>query len=306
MDIGVNYNSLSASVLNNSSFEKNEDNYIFSAFVKNVYYTVTVDEIENPSELFTPEVTLSMVRDVHTSQNVRLGYVSSVTYGAIMLLSFKVENNSSFGDIETAFNVIAGGGMVSGDLRTKYNRLLQNVEISYKLLGGQWEPFTHTNDINEIIREYNENSRRIATGSTVRNGVPIAYKVKYVKNNKPAEVGQATRYKEKKCQVMKDYISLEVAGHYTAAFQIKDGDGNVVYDKKFKQDEGKKIKVDLPLTLPPPLIMEIKLRPWARPLSSRGGWSFFWEEQITRGCHYRMGGSTINRADLVIQECDDN
>ncbi|MEL7119250.1 MAG: thiol-activated cytolysin family protein, partial [Bacteroidota bacterium] len=133
MDIGVNYSSLSASVLNNSGFEKDENNYIFSAFVRNAYYKVTVDEIEKPSDLFTPEVTLSMVENVHTSPNVRLGYVSSVTYGALMLLSFKVENNNSFVDIESAFKAIAGGGLVSGDVRTKYNELLQNVEITYNL-----------------------------------------------------------------------------------------------------------------------------------------------------------------------------
>ncbi|MEL7123198.1 MAG: thiol-activated cytolysin family protein, partial [Bacteroidota bacterium] len=192
------------------------------------------------------------------------------------------------------------------DVRTKYNELLQNVEISYKLLGGQWEPFSHTNDINEIIKEYNEINKRISTGSTVRNGVPIAYEVKYVKNNNSAAVGQATKYKETKCKIVDDYISHETAGLFTAVYRVTAGDGTVVYDKKFKRDEGRKIKVDLPLSLPDPLTLEINLRSILKPLSAKGGWSFFWEGQITRGCHYRMGGSSINQADLVIQECDEN
>jgi len=192
---------------------------------------------------------------------------------------------------------------VDADVETQFNKVVKNVKIRYKTTGGNLTPLDHNGSIQDIIRQYNQIKKNLTKRSDPGQGVPVSYQVKFLKNNKIAKIGQTTDYEAAKCEVTPDFISVEVGGHFTGAFRLMDGDGKLI-DEKIMKKGRKAIKI--PTNTIFPLTMEIKTRAYAQAINSNGNWNFFKKFSATPGCHYRMGGASQNKADLVIQECDEN
>lgn len=301
LDIGVNFYSPSANIATSVSHGQTSESYTFYAYARYDFFSVVVDEKESPAHWFTPQTTLSMVKSVHRTDKMRLGYVSSVTYGSVFLVSFEFDRKESFTDVEAAVQAVTAGGVVDANTGIKHNKAMENIKMKVLVTGGDWEPVEHSGDVNEIIRQYNDIKNKIVNNSDPAQGVPVAYKINFLKNNAVAEIGQTANYESETCEVRPDYITFENRGGYTAVLRLVSASGELIGERKLKN--GKKV-IKIPSDADSPFVVEIKTRSILKPLDSRGKWNFFKELTAYPGCNYRMGGKTQKQAALIIQDCD--
>jgi len=301
MDIGVNYTSPSVNVFTDVSYEKTSESYVFNAYARYDYFSVLVDAPKSPADWFKDGTTLRQVKAVHKNKHMRLGYVSKITYGAVMLVSFEFDSNQSFADVSTVVNAITGNGKLDIELDTKFSKVVQGVEIRYMTSGGKTKTLDHSGSIQDIIKQYNNIKRNLTDNSDPGQGVPVSYQVKYLKNNEVAKLGQSADYEKKKCELTPDFVSFENAGGYQVAFRFEDASGEVIAEKIMRK--GRKSITFTPDTKLP-ITANITTRLWGKPLKSKGKWNHFKRFIVTPGCHYRMGGISQKKADLKIQECD--
>lgn len=119
-----------------TSFDWN-DQTIRSRYVvryTQTYYTVDLNAPASPSALFAPDVTLE---DVQAKMDARRppAYVSSVTYGRMVLFTFESQYSSE--EMSAALNFAYNGGVdVSGDVSVTYKDMISQSKITAFILGG--------------------------------------------------------------------------------------------------------------------------------------------------------------------------
>ena len=167
------------------------------AYCKQVYYTVTMNIAEVPSDVFDDSVTLEQARRVFATDHPP-AYVRSVDYGRILLVKMETATVDTSANLKGAFEQATSGGVTVGadlqrNIRTFYDATFTalalggGVETSLKTFAGGAEgKFTG-------LKEY------IETDGVYRRdnpGVPIAYQVAFLKDNKFALMGFTTDYTE--------------------------------------------------------------------------------------------------------------
>jgi thiol-activated cytolysin len=158
------------------------------------YYTVDLDAPQSPSALLSPEVSLDDVRGKMDPQHPPV-YVSSVTYGRMVLFTF--ESQYSAEEMSAALEFAYSGGTdVKGDVSVTYKDILSQSKITAFILGGDGGTAAQTIDSYEALINF------IKTGgnySRLSPGAPIAYKLSYLKDNSPARMSFTTDYTVKDC-----------------------------------------------------------------------------------------------------------
>jgi len=165
------------------------------------YYTVDLDAPATPSALFAPTVTVDDVQakmdDAHPP-----AYVSSVTYGRMVLFTF--ESQYSATELGAALDfAYSGGADVSGDVSVTYKDILSQSKITAFILGGDAGTAVQTIDSYDALINFIKQGGNYSRESP---GAPIAYKLNYLKDNSPARVSYTTSYDVKNC----DRVSQKV------------------------------------------------------------------------------------------------
>jgi thiol-activated cytolysin len=187
-------------------------------FIQN-YYTVDLDVPISPSEFLASDVTLDEVqaRMKPTNQPV---YVSSITYGRLVVFSFESEFASD--EMNAALEFAYSGGVdISGDTSLSYKEMISRSKITAFILGGSGQQAVQTIDSYESLMDFIKSGGNYSKDSP---GAPIAYKLAYMKDNAVARLSYTTEYKVKDCnrvsqkvRVVLNAIEVETAG---------DGDGS--------------------------------------------------------------------------------
>jgi thiol-activated cytolysin len=158
------------------------------------YYTVDLDAPASPSGLFASSVTLNDV-EARLDASRPPVYVSSVTYGRMVLFTF--ESKYSAEEMSAALEFAYSGGVdVSGDVSVTYKDILSQSTITAFILGGDAGTAVQTIDSYEALKSF------IKTGGNYSRespGAPIAYKLSYLKDNSPARMSFTTDYQVKDC-----------------------------------------------------------------------------------------------------------
>jgi thiol-activated cytolysin len=158
------------------------------------YYTVDLDAPASPSALLAPEVKLADVQDKMNEQRPPV-YVSSVTYGRMVLFTF--ESQYSAEEMSAALDFAYSGGVdVKGDVSVTYKDIISSSKITAFILGGDAGTAVQTIDSYDSLISF------IKTGgnySRTSPGAPIAYKLSYLKDNSPARMSFTTDYQVKDC-----------------------------------------------------------------------------------------------------------
>ena len=124
LDLGLNVEWGTGDVQSQFNFKTTEESRVVMATFKQAFYTVTFVQ-ENgaqPEDVFGPSVSLQQVQSAFSSA-APPAYVSTVTYGRIIM--FRMETSSSYtsAEVETAFRY-ATGTQVEGDLEVIYEEIL--------------------------------------------------------------------------------------------------------------------------------------------------------------------------------------
>jgi thiol-activated cytolysin len=158
------------------------------------YYTVDLDAPGSPSALLAPEVSLADVQGKMTSARPPV-YVSSVTYGRMVVFTFESQYSSE--EMSAALDFAYSGGVdVKGDVSVTYKDIISQSKITAFILGGDAGTAVQTIDSYEALINF------IKTGgnySRTSPGAPIAYKLSYLKDNSPARMSFTTDYAVKDC-----------------------------------------------------------------------------------------------------------
>lgn len=158
------------------------------------YYTVDLDAPTSPSALLDGSVSLEDVKS-HMDETRPPAYVSSVTYGRLVLFTF--ESQYSAEEMGAALDFAYSGGVdVSGQVSVTYKDILSQSKITAYILGGDAGAAVQTIDSYEALIAFIKGGGNYSKDSP---GAPIAYKLSYLKDNSPARMSMTDDYDVKDC-----------------------------------------------------------------------------------------------------------
>lgn len=158
------------------------------------YYTVDLDAPSSPSSMFDPATTLEMVKD-RMDDTRPPAYVSSVTYGRMVLFTFESQYSAQEMGAALEF-AYSGGADVSGQVSVTYKDILSSSKITAYILGGDAGSAVMTIDSYDALIAFIKAGGNYSKDSP---GAPIAYKLRYLKDNSPARMSMTDDYDVKEC-----------------------------------------------------------------------------------------------------------
>ncbi|HEU0035076.1 MAG TPA: thiol-activated cytolysin family protein [Kofleriaceae bacterium] len=203
-----------ASLKSSFDFSKQEIRSRYVVRYTQAYYTVDLDAPAVPSALFAPQVRLADVQDKMDEQHPP-AYVSSVTYGRMVVFTFESEYSAE--EMGAALDFAYSGGVdVSGDVSVTYKDIISRSKITAFILGGDAGTAATTIDSYDALIAFIKEGGNYSRQSP---GAPIAYKLSYLKDNSPARMSFTTTYDVKDCtrvsqkvRVILQSIAVDSAG----------------------------------------------------------------------------------------------
>ncbi|MEX2512878.1 MAG: thiol-activated cytolysin family protein [Cyclobacteriaceae bacterium] len=198
LDVGLNVEWASGAVSSQFDYSSSSEKRVAMMVFKQVFYTITMDTPEMPSSVFAKDVLLPELESKLTSATPP-AYVHSVSYGRIIMFRMESSKESTDAELEAAFNYAGGIVSASGQLKAKYESILAKSSITTITIGGNAAvatgaiSATNIGELQSIITGEN------AVYSKSNPGVPIAYTIRYLKDNTFAKMGYTTEYTAKNC-----------------------------------------------------------------------------------------------------------
>ena len=167
------------------------------------YYTVDLDAPSRPSSVLDPMVTLRDVQ-LHMDDARPPVYVSSVSYGRMVLFTFESEYSAE--EMGAALDFAYSGGTdVSGQVSVTYKDIISKSKITAFILGGDAgsavKAIDSYDNLIAFIKEGGNYSRQSP-------GAPNAYKLSYLKDNSPARMSMTTDYELRECTRVSQQIQV--------------------------------------------------------------------------------------------------
>lgn len=202
LDIGLNAEWATGSVAAQFDFESNTEQRVASMAFKQVFYTITMDTPQSPAAVFGPDVTLDQVEGIMSAQSPP-AYVASVSYGRIIMVRMETTNMDSSISLDAVLEYGSGLNSASGEINSTFDEVLQESSINIVTIGGNAEVATSAVDAANI-NDGAGGLNYIITGdnaiySRTNPGVPIAYTIRYLKDNSLAKMGYTTDYRVENC-----------------------------------------------------------------------------------------------------------
>ena len=149
-----------------------------------VYYSSSIDKPSKPSRLFANGLQFSEFQS-KIDGNVSPVYISSIKYGRMGYLSIESEENET--TVKTAINnsLKIFAFSAGGELTAEVTNVFKNSKMRVVMIGGDVDTMSN---ISSGLDGFN---RWVQNGSTKNNisaGMPIAFELSYLKNNRTAEV----------------------------------------------------------------------------------------------------------------------
>ena len=171
------------------SFDTEEEKHHYMARYAHRYFTVDIDLPSNPSDLYE---TMPDMNDPRVSPV----YISSVTYGRMILFSLKTNRSST--EISAALNAsleVAGKLDISAELSVNHREALESAEIGSTVIGGSGSICNGVDSIAKLGACISEG------GLKYQDAVPIAYTMRFLKDNSIARIVLANTYNVRECSL---------------------------------------------------------------------------------------------------------
>jgi thiol-activated cytolysin len=248
MQLGFNAKWASGDASAQFKYSTSNEKTVAVVMFKQVFYTVTYDAPNLPEGFFDASVSLDEARETFSAANPP-AYVSSVNYGRIIMFRMETDKSVTGVEAEAALKYGTGAFSVGGEMKTKYDKILSNSSITVVTMGGNAEVAAESvsaksaADLMPIIKGKN------AVYSKNNPGVPIAYTVKFLKDNTIAKMGSTTDYTTTDCQELPNlWVKVVHSGAYIAHFYVtwdEPGKPNNIWKEEGKT-AGYQQKIDLP------------------------------------------------------------
>ncbi|WP_431134289.1 thiol-activated cytolysin family protein [Psychroserpens mesophilus] len=203
LEVGLNVEWASGSIESQLEYQSTETNKVAMLVYKQVFYTVTMDNPFSPASVFGNDVTLEQVQSV-IDDNRPPAYVKSVSYGRIIMFRMETSDVETEVDLSLALQYASGisGG---GTTNSAYEEVLNEATITVVTLGGNAQAAAEIfspEDENEGITFGSFGSILSGTNAVfTRNnpGIPMAYTIRYLKDNSLAKMGFQEEYTADSC-----------------------------------------------------------------------------------------------------------
>ncbi|MEG1002764.1 MAG: thiol-activated cytolysin family protein [Clostridium sp.] len=198
---------------------------IMVAAYKQIFYTVSCDLPESPSQIFGEDVTFKELERKGINNENPPTLVSNVSYGRTIYV--KLESTSKSKNVKSAFKALLQNTNVEAN--AEYKDILNQSSFTAVVLGGDSKEHNKiiTNDFGEIRDVIKSN----AEFSAKNPGYPISYTSVFLKDNSIASIKNKTDYVETTATEYNDgKIILDHRGAYVARFYVSWDE--VSYDDK--------------------------------------------------------------------------
>jgi len=152
------------------------------------YFTVDVDAPLEPTAVFGPSVSVAELRQSVTPDSPPV-YVQSVTYGRRIVGVFSTSNSASADELEGRIESFLP---IGGEVRAESSQQLAGEEFVATAI-GESATATNVDELMALIRSG-------ASYSADSPGAPIAYKLAYLADNRPAVFSLVNEYTVPSCR----------------------------------------------------------------------------------------------------------
>ncbi|MBI6874532.1 thiol-activated cytolysin family protein [Clostridium aciditolerans] len=193
----------------------NGEKKVMVAAYKQIFYTVSAELPNNPSDLFDDSVTFEELTRKGVSNSAPPVMVSNVAYGRTIYV--KLETTSKSKDVQAAFEALIKNNNVKSS--AQYKDILDESSFTAVVLGGDSKEHNKiiSKDFDEIRNVIKDN----AEFSPKNPAYPISYTSVFLKDNSVAAVHNKTDYIETtSTEYSKGKILLDHYGAYVAQFEV--------------------------------------------------------------------------------------
>lgn len=268
LELGFNATWATGNASTQLSCSSTSERSVVVAYYKQVFYTVTMNTPLQASAVFADTVTEDDARQVFNNDSPP-AYVRSVDYGRLLMVRMETTSIDTSANLKGAFEHATGGGLtVGGNLESRFKEIVRNSTFTVLALGGGAEtPVQLFSGASEgELKGLKDYLARDARYRRDNPGLPIAFQVAFLKDNRYAMMGFTTDYTETQCiRYPNAFVRFRHAGAYVAKFQIDwveaDIHGNYTQSRSWqsgKKSAGWSETVDLPGDA-----HNLRLRAWA-------------------------------------------
>ncbi|MBG9453760.1 alveolysin [Lysinibacillus sphaericus] len=195
----------------------NGEKKVMVAAYKQIFYTVSAELPNNPSDLFDDSVSFEELTRKGVSNDAPPVMVSNVAYGRTIYV--KLETSSKSKDVQAAFKALLNNVNTNVETSGQYKDIFEESSFTAVVLGGDSQQHNQVvskdfNDIRKIIKDNAEFSLK-------NPAYPISYTSVFLKDNSIAAVHNNTDYIETtSTEYSKGSIILDHYGAYVAQFEV--------------------------------------------------------------------------------------
>jgi thiol-activated cytolysin len=224
--LGASVGWLTGSVAASFDFAKTRVKSRYVVKYAQAYYTVDVDAPASPSAVFAPGTELADVQELVRPGSPPL-YVSSITYGRMILFTFESEYSAD--EVGAALDFVYRGGVdVSGSVSVTYEEVLSKSNITAYILGGSGAQAAQAIDSYEALIDFIHQGGDYTRESP---GAPIAYKLAYLADNSPARLSFTDAYTVTSCERVSQRVLVRLKSIHVDSAGGDAGDDLELYGK---------------------------------------------------------------------------
>ncbi|MFJ8529371.1 thiol-activated cytolysin family protein [Bacillus sp. NPDC094106] len=193
----------------------NGEKKVMVAAYKQIFYTVSAELPNNPSDLFDNSVTFEELTRKGVSNTAPPVMVSNVAYGRTIYV--KLETTSKSKDVQAAFKALLKNNSV--ETSGQYKDIFEDSTFTAVVLGGDAKEHNKvvTKDFDEIRNIIKDNAEL----SPKNPAYPISYTSSFLKDNSTAAVHNNTDYIETtSTEYSSAKMTLDHYGAYVAQFDV--------------------------------------------------------------------------------------
>lgn len=299
-DIGLNLSWADNNVAAQLDFTSNTERRVATMSFKQVFFSVTMDTPASPAAMLGNTLTLDDVR-ARITDAVPATYVSSVSYGKILVLRMETEYTEETSDIDLSA-VLDYSVNVDATYDEEKESIIASSTFKLLSIGGNAEvgvsPISSSDFTSGPGGFIDAITGSNALLSADNPGVPIAYTMRFLRDNSLAKMGYNTNYTIEQCDPSANFVHEDVnvtnnSYHDTRFyFKYKPSGGNFyLIGPKYELNQGSSTTKS-----PPNGAYDVEIV-----FESQIGWFGDWEEigdcdigHVTYERSYQFTGGDIN------------
>ena len=187
------------------------------------YYTFSAEDPSSPTSYFAPSITVNDLRPYANDSTNPTMYISSVTYGrqGILICSSSESAKQLKASLDAAYSGITTN--ITASMQLAQQQLERTADIKLLMIGGDSNSGVRlVADGPSAFAALNDWVSHPLSAKGIQLGVPISYRVNYLKDNQLANIAFATQYTRTQVSEIPSYSAFHI--EFNTTDDDKDGD----------------------------------------------------------------------------------